>query len=76
MNTSAQVIADMDVLEENVVASKKDNFFFRKCRQWWKIGEKDGLCGMMMPLKEIPATFRNHYNAGHTYGMLCREEQV
>lgn len=71
MYTTTQNIADMDVLEERVVASKKDNYYFRKCRQWWQIGKKDGLCDIMRPLKEIPVSFRGHYNAGHTYGMLC-----
>lgn len=65
------MVHDLDSL--GVPPSKTRDKFAHRCRRWYQEGTKDGLCGVMRPLKEVPTEFRMHYNSGHTYGMFQRE---
>lgn len=49
-----------------------DPTFWRRAKRHHKEGYKDGLCGIMQSLKDMPPKFRAHYNAGHTLGLYDR----
>ena len=48
----------------------------RRYHQWWSLGKRDGLCGMLKGAGEIPGYLKEAYGNGHTYGMLIRGEVV
>jgi hypothetical protein len=46
----------------------------RRAKKYRRIGYKDGLCGMMKALKELPADMRAAYKEGHTNAMVDSEQ--
>lgn len=60
------------VEETTLSAVENDPVFNKRAQRHYKEGYKDGLCGLMHSLKDIPPKFRLHYNSGHTLGMYDR----